>query len=142
MDLTESVETMVAMFMSSQFWRLNSRRRGMLNWNEYRNQLFGRVAELSRQSHDTVPGPLSAAGKKTARLGDKTCELISLAVTVTGTTPSLRSCAASLRASLLLLFRFGGITGRRATACSRQWIAPCERQWGISTRAKFLSWMP
>jgi hypothetical protein len=82
----------------------------MLNWNEYRNQLFGRVAKLSRQSHDTVPGyqTLSAAGKKTARLGDKTCELISLAITVTGTTPSLRSCAASLCASLLLLFLFGG----------------------------------
>jgi hypothetical protein len=50
----------------------------MLNWNEYHNQLFGRVAELSRPSHDTVAGyqTLSAAGKKTARLGDKTGELM------------------------------------------------------------------
>jgi hypothetical protein len=82
----------------------------MLNWNEYRNQLFGRVAELSRQSHDIVTGyqTLPFAGKKTARLGDKTGELISLAVAVTGTTPSFRSCAASLRASLLLLLLFGG----------------------------------
>jgi AhpD family alkylhydroperoxidase len=132
---------------------------------KYRNQLFGRVAELSKLSPDTVAGyqTLLAAGKKTARLGDKTRELISLAVAVTtrcdgcvavhaqaatnaGATkeeisealgvaiamnagaaivhsaraldalagwsmramPSFRSCAASLRASLLVLFLFGG----------------------------------
>jgi uncharacterized protein (DUF302 family) len=82
----------------------------MLNWNEYRDRLFGRVADLIKSSPDTVAGyqTLSAAGKKTARLGDKTRDLISLAVAVTGTAPSLRSCAASLRASLLVLFLFGG----------------------------------
>jgi hypothetical protein len=46
----------------------------MLNWNEYRNQLFGRVAELSRPSHDTVAGypTLSAAA---ARFDDKITEI-------------------------------------------------------------------
>jgi uncharacterized protein (DUF302 family) len=76
----------------------------MLNGNEYRNQLFGRVAELGKLSPDTVAGYqiLSAAA---ARFGDKTRELISLAVAVT---TRLRSCAARLRASLLVLFLFGG----------------------------------
>ncbi|EGX1118921.1 carboxymuconolactone decarboxylase family protein [Salmonella enterica subsp. enterica serovar Enteritidis] len=57
----------------------------MLNWNEYRNELLGRVAELGKLSPDTLAGyqTLSAAGKRTDRLDHKTRELISLAVAVT-----------------------------------------------------------
>ncbi|MBV8046315.1 MAG: carboxymuconolactone decarboxylase family protein [Paludibacterium sp.] len=57
----------------------------MLDWNEYRKQLMGRVGELSKLSPDTVSGyqTLSNAGKKTDHLDAKTRELIALAVAVT-----------------------------------------------------------
>jgi len=57
----------------------------MLNWNEYRKELLGRVGELAKLSPDTGIGyqTLSGAGKKTAHLDEKTRELISLAVAVT-----------------------------------------------------------
>ncbi|AZC39435.1 carboxymuconolactone decarboxylase family protein [Pseudomonas chlororaphis] len=57
----------------------------MLNRNEYRSELLGRVGELGKLSPDTVAGyqTLSAAGKLIAHLDPKTRELISLAVTVT-----------------------------------------------------------
>ena len=57
----------------------------MLNWNEYRGELLGRVGELGKFSPDTVSGyqTLSSAGKRTNHLDSKTRELISLAVAVT-----------------------------------------------------------
>ena len=57
----------------------------MLDWNDYRNQLTGRIGELSKLSPDTVKGymTLSGANAKTTHLGEKTRQLISLAVAVT-----------------------------------------------------------
>ena len=57
----------------------------MLNWNNYQNELLGRVGEFAQLSPDTLVGyqALAGAGKKTGRLDDKTRELISLAVAVT-----------------------------------------------------------
>jgi AhpD family alkylhydroperoxidase len=57
----------------------------MHDWNTYRQQLFARIGEIGKLSPDTVKGyqALSGAGKKTGLLGDKTRELISLAVAVT-----------------------------------------------------------
>lgn len=57
----------------------------MLDWNDYRKQLLGRIGELGKLSPDTLAGyqTLSAAGKKTNHLDAKTRELIALAVAVT-----------------------------------------------------------
>jgi AhpD family alkylhydroperoxidase len=57
----------------------------MMNWNEYRAQLLGRVGELGKLSPDTVKGlvTLDHAGDRTNHLGAKTRELIALAVAVT-----------------------------------------------------------
>ena len=57
----------------------------MLNWNNYQNELLGRVGEFAQLSPDTIVGyqALAGAGKKTGRLDEKTRELISLAVAVT-----------------------------------------------------------
>ncbi|WP_452094341.1 carboxymuconolactone decarboxylase family protein [Dongia soli] len=57
----------------------------MHDWNAYRQQLFGRIGEIGKLSPDTVKGyqTLSGAGKKADLLGEKTRELISLAVAVT-----------------------------------------------------------
>jgi AhpD family alkylhydroperoxidase len=57
----------------------------MLNWNNYQNELLGRVGEFAQLSPDTLIGyqALAGAGKKTGRLDEKTRELISLAVAVT-----------------------------------------------------------
>ena len=57
----------------------------MLNWNNYQNELLGRVVEFAQLSPDTLVGyqALAGAGKKTGRLDEKTRELISLAVAVT-----------------------------------------------------------
>lgn len=57
----------------------------MLDWNEYRNELGPRIAELGRLSPDTVRGytTLANAGTKTNHLDPKTRELIGLAVAVT-----------------------------------------------------------
>lgn len=57
----------------------------MLNWNDYRKQLMGRVGELAKLTPDTVAGyqALSSAGSKTNHLDGKTRELIALAVAVT-----------------------------------------------------------
>lgn len=57
----------------------------MLNWNEYRKQLMGRIGELGKLTPDTVTGyqALSNAGKKTNHLDAKIRELIALAVAVT-----------------------------------------------------------
>jgi AhpD family alkylhydroperoxidase len=57
----------------------------MLNWKQYRTELFGRIGELSKAAPDTVRGyqTLSAAGQKTDLLGPRQRELIALAVAVT-----------------------------------------------------------
>jgi AhpD family alkylhydroperoxidase len=55
----------------------------MLDWNEYQKEVGGRLGELSKLSPDTLKGylTLSAANAKTTLLGEKTRQLISLAVT-------------------------------------------------------------
>ena len=57
----------------------------MLDWNGYREQVLGRVAQIGRQSPETVRGyrQLSDAGNKKDVLGAKTRELIALPVGVT-----------------------------------------------------------
>lgn len=57
----------------------------MLDWNDYRKQLMGRIGEFGKLTPDTLSGyqALSGAGKKTGRLDAKTRELIALAVAVT-----------------------------------------------------------
>lgn len=57
----------------------------MLDWNEYRKELTGRLGELGQLTPDTMAGyqQLSAAGKKTEHLDAKTRELIAIAVAVT-----------------------------------------------------------
>jgi AhpD family alkylhydroperoxidase len=56
-----------------------------MDWNENRAQLLANVGELQKLSPDTVKGYLtvSGAGRKTARMDEKTRQLISLAVAVT-----------------------------------------------------------
>ena len=55
------------------------------DWNEYQQELTGRIGELAKFSPDTVKGymTLSGANAKTSHLGEKTRQLISLAVAVT-----------------------------------------------------------
>jgi len=57
----------------------------MLDWNGYQKAIGGRLGELSKLSPDTVKGymTLSAANAQTTHLGEKTRQLISLAVAVT-----------------------------------------------------------
>lgn len=57
----------------------------MLDWNEYQKQIGATVSELMKISPDTARGyqTLSAANSKTSKLGEKTRQLISLAVAVT-----------------------------------------------------------
>ena len=57
----------------------------MLDWNQYQKEIGGRLGELMKASPDTVRGyqTLSAANSKTSKLGEKTRQLISLAVAVT-----------------------------------------------------------
>lgn len=57
----------------------------MMDWNDYRHQLLGRVGEFGKLSPDTVKGlaTLDDAGGKTNHLESKTRELIALAVAVT-----------------------------------------------------------
>jgi AhpD family alkylhydroperoxidase len=57
----------------------------MLDWKEYRAELFGRVGEMAKLAPETVKGyqTLSAAGQKTNHLDAKQRELIALAVAVT-----------------------------------------------------------
>ncbi|PRY08807.1 MULTISPECIES: carboxymuconolactone decarboxylase family protein [unclassified Paraburkholderia] len=56
----------------------------MLNWIDYRQELFGRIGEIAKLSPDTVRGyqALSTAGQKKDLLGARTRELIALAVAV------------------------------------------------------------
>jgi AhpD family alkylhydroperoxidase len=57
----------------------------MMDWNEYHRQFGARVGELMKLSPDTVKGyqTLSAANSATSKLGEKTRQLISLAVAIT-----------------------------------------------------------
>jgi AhpD family alkylhydroperoxidase len=57
----------------------------MLDWNGYYGELIARIGDLSKLSPDTVRGyqALSGANSKTSKLGEKTRQLISLAVAVT-----------------------------------------------------------
>jgi AhpD family alkylhydroperoxidase len=57
----------------------------MLDWNEYQKEVGARLGELSKLSPDTLKGylTLSGANGKTTLLGEKTRQLISLAVAVT-----------------------------------------------------------
>jgi AhpD family alkylhydroperoxidase len=57
----------------------------MLDWDDYRQALLGRIGELGRLSPETVRGyrALSDAGNKTSHLDAKTRELIAIAVGVT-----------------------------------------------------------
>src|ERR1700726_4996944 len=57
----------------------------MLDWNEYQKQIGATLGELAKLSPDTLRGyqTLSAANPKTSHLGEKTRQLISLAVAVT-----------------------------------------------------------
>jgi AhpD family alkylhydroperoxidase len=57
----------------------------MLDWNEYQKEIGSRVGEMAKLSPDTVRGyqTLSAANSSTSKLGEKTRQLISLAVAVT-----------------------------------------------------------
>ncbi|MGF6770717.1 AhpD family alkylhydroperoxidase [Paraburkholderia sp. GAS199] len=56
----------------------------MLNWIDYRKELYGRIGEIAKLSPDTVKAyqAMSGAGQKADLLGAKTRELISLAVAV------------------------------------------------------------
>ena len=57
----------------------------MMDWNGYQKELGARLGELAKLSPDTLKGytTLSAANSKTSLLGEKTRQLISLAVAVT-----------------------------------------------------------
>src|SRR5579859_4195757 len=57
----------------------------MLDWNEYQKQIMTELGELKKLSPDTVRGymTLGGANAQTTRLGEKTRQLISLAVAVT-----------------------------------------------------------
>jgi AhpD family alkylhydroperoxidase len=57
----------------------------MLDWNGYQKELGGKLGELAKLSPDTLKGyqTLSAANSKNSLLGEKTRQLISLAVAVT-----------------------------------------------------------
>ena len=57
----------------------------MFDWNEYRNQILGRLGEIGKLSPDTIKGymALGGAGAKTGHLDAKTRELVALAVAIT-----------------------------------------------------------
>jgi len=57
----------------------------MLDWNEYQKQVLTTLGEVKRLSPDTLRGyqTLSAANATTSKLGEKTRQLISLAVAIT-----------------------------------------------------------
>ncbi|MEH6950878.1 carboxymuconolactone decarboxylase family protein [Nitrobacter sp. NHB1] len=57
----------------------------MFDWNDYKKQLSGRIGEIGKISPSITRGysEISGASAKTGKLGDKTRELIALAVAVT-----------------------------------------------------------
>jgi AhpD family alkylhydroperoxidase len=58
----------------------------MLDWNEYRSQIFARIGEIGKLSPDTIKGymALGGAGTKTGHLDSKTRELIALTLRCDG----------------------------------------------------------
>src|SRR6266404_1686973 len=70
----------------ARFWIQKTGEKTMvMDWNQYHKEIGGRVGELGKLSPDTLRGyqTLSAANSKTTKLGEKTRQLISLAVAVT-----------------------------------------------------------
>ena len=57
----------------------------VMDWNQYHKEIGARVGELGKLSPDTLKGyqTLNAANAKASKLGEKTRQLISLAVAVT-----------------------------------------------------------
>ena len=57
----------------------------MMDWNQYQKEIGARLGELMKLSPDTVRGyqTLGKANSATSKLGEKTRQLISLAVAVT-----------------------------------------------------------
>ena len=57
----------------------------MMDWNEYQKELLTTIGKIAQLSPDTVRGyrTLGEAGQKTTHLGEKTRQLIALAVAVT-----------------------------------------------------------
>jgi AhpD family alkylhydroperoxidase len=57
----------------------------VMDWNQYQKEIGGRIGDLAKQSPDTLRGyqTLSAANSQNSKLGEKTRQLISLAVAVT-----------------------------------------------------------
>jgi AhpD family alkylhydroperoxidase len=57
----------------------------MMDWNKYHKEVGSRIGDMMKVSPDTVRGyqTLSAANSQTSKLGEKTRQLISLAVAVT-----------------------------------------------------------
>ena len=57
----------------------------MMDWNQYQKEIGDRIGDFMKRSPDTVRGyqTLSAANSKSSKLGEKTRQLISLAVAVT-----------------------------------------------------------
>src|SRR5713101_4095495 len=57
----------------------------MMDWNQYHEEVGARIGDMMKVSPDTVRGyqTLSAANSKTSKLGEKTRQLLSLAVAVT-----------------------------------------------------------
>ena len=57
----------------------------MIDWNEYYKELGTRIGDLAKLTPETVHGyqTLSGANAKNSKLGEKTRQLISLAVAVT-----------------------------------------------------------
>src|SRR5258707_15604921 len=57
----------------------------VMDWNQYHKEIGARVGDLAKLSPDTLRGyqTLSAANSQNSKLGEKTRQLISLAVAVT-----------------------------------------------------------
>ena len=56
----------------------------VMDWNQYHKEIGARVGELGKLSPDTLKGylTLNGANSQTSKLGEKTRQLISLAVAV------------------------------------------------------------
>jgi AhpD family alkylhydroperoxidase len=70
----------------ARFWiQKTGEKTMMMDWNQYHKEVGSRIGDLMKLSPDTVRGyqTLSAANSKTSKLGEKTRQLISLAVAVT-----------------------------------------------------------
>lgn len=86
----------------------------MLNWEEYRQQLDGKVGEIGKLSPDTIRAyrDLSGAGAKTAHLDANTRELIALGVAVT------RQCDGCIAVHTAAAIKYGATREEVAEALS------------------------